>query len=306
MKITQSLKPGMENDEVKRLQEELKAIGYDPGTIDGKYGTATEAAVKKFQKDKGLTEDGIVGPETARAINEVFDALPKTGTPGAPPKSPAGGVATPAEIDQITRVNEALEKLKGKMTKEQQEEYDKLEKRKIDALLKGLKKALDGMDKIGWFERIKATREGTTAEKLNPKTAYGFDTDEDKFVALPCTKAKGRWIEIVLPDGTTAVVPVGDIGPWNGGGTKAEPRKYDDCYWETGSRPQSESGTDKRGRKTNGAGIDLSQHLWVQLGLPEKGGETTVKWRFVDPPADGEVDIAHPDGSHDKHKNKGG
>ncbi|MBM3235922.1 peptidoglycan-binding protein [Candidatus Poribacteria bacterium] len=73
MKIIRNLKRDIEGEDVKRLQEELKALGYDPGPIDGKFGPRTEEAVKKFQKDKGLKEDGIVGPKTAEAINkEIF------------------------------------------------------------------------------------------------------------------------------------------------------------------------------------------------------------------------------------------
>ena len=112
---------------------------------------------------------------------------------------------------------------------------------------------------------------------------------------------------IQLRNGTTATAPVGDVGPWNGGGTTADPMAYDDCYWEGNARPQAESGTDKRGRKTNGAGIDVSQSLWVQLGLDPTAGQTSVRWRFTEQPADGLVRIRKTDGSPDvTHKNTTG
>jgi hypothetical protein len=64
------------------------------------------------------------------------------------------------------------------------------------------------------------------------------------------------------------IAPVKDVGPWN---TK-------DPYWQTNSRPQAESGTDLYGRKTNGAGIDLSNEAFRQLGLKNND---TIKWRFT-------------------------
>ena len=44
------------------------------GTADGNYGAATTAAVTAFQKDKGLTQDGVAGPTTLAAINTALAA----------------------------------------------------------------------------------------------------------------------------------------------------------------------------------------------------------------------------------------
>ena len=38
------------------------------GGYDGDFGSGTLAAVKKFQKEKGLTVDGIVGAKTWKAL----------------------------------------------------------------------------------------------------------------------------------------------------------------------------------------------------------------------------------------------
>ena len=46
------------------IQLALKNAGFDPGAIDGKIGPMTKQAIKEFQKTKGLTPDGIVGPKT--------------------------------------------------------------------------------------------------------------------------------------------------------------------------------------------------------------------------------------------------
>ena len=44
-----TLKKGSKKQEVKDLQEALKALGFSPGKVDGVFGAATEKAVKAFQ-----------------------------------------------------------------------------------------------------------------------------------------------------------------------------------------------------------------------------------------------------------------
>ncbi len=51
--------------DIKEVQTRLKKWGYYTGAVDGINGPKTIAAVKKFQKKYGLTQDGIVGPLTA-------------------------------------------------------------------------------------------------------------------------------------------------------------------------------------------------------------------------------------------------
>ena len=61
-------KYGSRGNEVRQIQTRLKELGYNPGTIDGIYGTNTQNAVKAFQRDKGLSVDGIAGPKTLKAL----------------------------------------------------------------------------------------------------------------------------------------------------------------------------------------------------------------------------------------------
>lgn len=59
-----TVQSGSRGADVTYLQQRLAGLGYKPGTVDGIFGSRTLAAVKVFQKDHGLTSDGIVGPKT--------------------------------------------------------------------------------------------------------------------------------------------------------------------------------------------------------------------------------------------------
>lgn len=52
----------------KDVQTALKSLGLYSGSIDGIEGSKTIAALKQFQKSKGLTADGIMGPQTAEKL----------------------------------------------------------------------------------------------------------------------------------------------------------------------------------------------------------------------------------------------
>ena len=62
------LKIGSSGTQVRTLQTKLNNWGYDAGTVDGIFGSKTQAAVKRFQQKNGLVADGIVGSKTAGAL----------------------------------------------------------------------------------------------------------------------------------------------------------------------------------------------------------------------------------------------
>lgn len=68
MKITRTLRAGMSGDDVKFLQESLNSVGNYGINVNGTFDSSTESVVKAFQKNNGLTSDGIVGPMTRNAI----------------------------------------------------------------------------------------------------------------------------------------------------------------------------------------------------------------------------------------------
>jgi peptidoglycan hydrolase-like protein with peptidoglycan-binding domain len=80
------LKKGSTGEAVRQLQQALKDHGYDPGAIDGQFGSKTESAVKAFQQSHGVTRDGIVGDVTWLNIDEADTSNPtlKKGSKGNP------------------------------------------------------------------------------------------------------------------------------------------------------------------------------------------------------------------------------
>ena len=61
-------KVGSRGSEVRAIQTFLLSQGYYEGNVDGIYGTATKNAVIRFQRDAGLTADGIAGEKTLEAM----------------------------------------------------------------------------------------------------------------------------------------------------------------------------------------------------------------------------------------------
>ena len=73
-----NLRRGMSGSDVRALQSDLITLGYSCGKYgaDGEFGRATESALKAFQKDNGLTVDGIAGKNTYAMLDK---RLPESG-----------------------------------------------------------------------------------------------------------------------------------------------------------------------------------------------------------------------------------
>jgi len=81
---------GATGDGVRQVQQFLTVFGFDPGGVDGQFGNLTEAAIVRFQADRGLPQDGQWQPEEANAARAMIAA----GNSGAT-FAPLGTTATP-------------------------------------------------------------------------------------------------------------------------------------------------------------------------------------------------------------------
>nr|WP_246497688.1 peptidoglycan-binding domain-containing protein [Sphaerisporangium rubeum] len=52
--------PGLTGTDVRQLERNLKALGYHGFTVDGTYSALTAAAVRRWQRDRGLPQTGLV------------------------------------------------------------------------------------------------------------------------------------------------------------------------------------------------------------------------------------------------------
>ena len=72
-----TIRRGSSGEYVTLAQTLLIQRGYDlaPYGADGKFGAKTETAVKAFQRDNGLTADGIIGRNTWAALDSETETM---------------------------------------------------------------------------------------------------------------------------------------------------------------------------------------------------------------------------------------
>ena len=66
------LQLGMSGTDVMQIQSLLLRLGYEPGPIDGIFGSQTRQAVMAFQRSFSLTPDGIIGLNTYRILERFL------------------------------------------------------------------------------------------------------------------------------------------------------------------------------------------------------------------------------------------
>lgn len=102
MAISRVLRKGSSGSDVKELQSILINWGYSVGPkgADGQFGANTEAAVKAFQRDAGLSQDGILGQQTMEVMSRAganISTSPSLPIPSINmPKIPSNGGYSPA------------------------------------------------------------------------------------------------------------------------------------------------------------------------------------------------------------------
>ena len=64
-------RPMLRGDDIADLQLRLGSLGFDAGRADGIFGPETERAVADFQRNAGLTSDGVAGPQTIAELQRL-------------------------------------------------------------------------------------------------------------------------------------------------------------------------------------------------------------------------------------------
>jgi N-acetylmuramoyl-L-alanine amidase len=77
-RVLSTTAPLVKGDDVAELQERLAALGFDPGRVDGIFGAATRAAVASFQRDAGISSDGVAGPGTLAELRRLAVRHPRS------------------------------------------------------------------------------------------------------------------------------------------------------------------------------------------------------------------------------------
>ena len=214
------------------------------GSVDG------SDAVRRLQKLLGFSEaeqDGIFGAKTEEAVKQF------------------------QRRHGLTVTGDADDKTRDLLERQLPDDDPSLADR---AARESERAGAGAVRPSGRYTGITATVFGGASEFKRSDYDGHVITDDELGVALPFRFGGTRpTVRVFNPvNGASALCDIVDVGPWNG----------NDPYWETGGRPQAESGIAQDGRRTNLAGIDLTPAAARQLGIDGKG---EVQWEFAAPSA---------------------
>lgn len=108
LRFDRTLRRGMNNEQVEALQEFLASHPdiYPEGLVTGYFGPLTEQAVKRLQKKHGISQVGVVGPQTRSQLNKLLtEGAGKSGN--VPPGLlRAPGIAKKLDLDTGTTTDD--------------------------------------------------------------------------------------------------------------------------------------------------------------------------------------------------------
>lgn len=120
--VSTSTAPKKPNAQFTREAQQILAdLGYDPGPVDGDYGRRTADAVKAFQRDVGITQDGWIDEDLLSTLRRAKAAYkqpvvsqpkpqtqasvqPRSSTPSATTTATAGYFTRGSHQDEVLRI----------------------------------------------------------------------------------------------------------------------------------------------------------------------------------------------------------
>ncbi|URD34433.1 peptidoglycan-binding protein [Methylobacterium tardum] len=97
----------------RAAQNDLRDLGFDPGTIDGRWGPRSLAALRRFQRGEGLPESGRADPDTLARLRQrsrqpsAASPIAKAPEPDATARSPLPSVGVAQVPDPDARAKES-------------------------------------------------------------------------------------------------------------------------------------------------------------------------------------------------------
>ena len=105
---SETLRNGMENESVKQLQEVLKERGYFTfHTATGYFGSITEDALRRYQRDNNLTVDGIAGPQTFGSLGAA-SGQSATGNSSSSSSSSSSSASASTSVTPVSNTNRVM------------------------------------------------------------------------------------------------------------------------------------------------------------------------------------------------------
>lgn len=81
---------------ISRVQEKLRALGFDAGPVNGDFGYKTQAALAQFQLSRAIPAGGQLDDQTLAELGVERDAAPASAGASAPPSATGSTAGSPA------------------------------------------------------------------------------------------------------------------------------------------------------------------------------------------------------------------
>lgn len=188
--IEDYLKEGSTGSKVKELQQLLKARGFNPGPIDGIFGSGTTQAVVSFQKFNGLKPDGIVGPTTWKAL-----ATTSTSKQEQPAPNTTNLLETYKFYRGLPHQDQAIAWLQGKVSPEILAEFAQKWRNQPSQPFLPLQEGAIGPE-------VKQIQQRLQQQGFNPGPADGIFGSGTKAAVIAFQKTKGITADGIVGDKT--------------------------------------------------------------------------------------------------------